>query len=124
MTRPPCPRDMPTATGATILSVKRRSLTLLLLLPLALAGCGTVTNNGSSTPPTGPLSASCRQTYNAVVAVENNADKLSNAEWNGPVGSLSGQWVALRLQLVSAGVPPSDKVSSGYSDLAGEWGKC
>jgi hypothetical protein len=110
-----------TPETATILPVKR--LALLVLLPIALAGCGNVSNTGSSSVPT-DLSADCQQTYNTVSAIENNAGKLSNSEWNDTVASLSGQWAGLRQQIISVGVPPSDKVSVAYSDLAGEFGKC
>jgi hypothetical protein len=103
--------------------MRRRGL-ILLVLPLALAGCSTVSNNGTSSAPTGPLSAACQQTRQAVTSVENNAGKLSNTEWNNPVGDLSGQWNSLRLELISAGVASSQKVSSAYSDLASDWGKC
>jgi hypothetical protein len=92
-------------------------------LPLALAGCG-VTNNGTSSAPTGPLTASCKQTQSALDAIENSAGKLSNTEWNDLIENLSGQWTALRVQLVSYGVPSSEKVSAAYSDLAGTWGSC
>ena len=106
---------------ATIPAVKR--LALLALLPIALAGCGNVSGTGSSTVPT-DLSASCQQTYDTVSAIENNAGKLSNSEWNDTVANLSGQWTGLRQQIISVGVPPSDKVSAAYLDLAGEFGKC
>lgn len=101
-----------------------RTRGLILLLPLALAGCSTVSNNGTSSLPTGPLTAACQQTEQNVTALENNAGKLSNSEWNNPVGDLTGQWNNLRQQLLSAGIPSSQKVSSTYTDLTSEWGNC
>jgi hypothetical protein len=80
-----------------------------------------VSNNGSSTTPTN-LSSACQQTYDALSAIEKNAGKLSNSQWNDTVGSLSGQWAGLGQQIISAGVPPSDKVSAAYTDLAGDFG--
>jgi hypothetical protein len=102
--------------------VKRRGL--VLLLPLMLAGCGVTGSNGSSTAPTGPLSASCQQTHDALTSIQSSAGKMSNATWNDTVSSLSGQWAALGQQIVSAGAPSSDKVSSAYTDLSGTWGGC
>ena len=64
------------------------------------------------------MSASCQQTYDALTAIEKNAGKLSNSQWNDTVDSLSGQWAALRQQIISAGAPPSDKVSAAYTELA------
>jgi len=100
-----------------------RRLALLVLLPIALAGCGAVSSNGSSAAPTN-LSGACLQTYEALSGIEKNASKLSNSQWNDTVESLSGQWAGLRQQIISAGAAPSDKVSAAYTDLAGTFGNC